>query len=531
MAFLISRRLTQLILRNIASTGTLLNYLYTLATNETNGTVSNAQNYFALVDFSQGATTYPANATGFTNDAQAFYNYVQADATSTPNNTTGIGNPTDGGSTSYLAALQAADSIIDNDVAAATACAAQPTTATPTASCPSPGVQVASSYVIVFASDGSPISGITITTQGGNPPGPPVVAISYEGDPTLQDAEALILPEVETIMAHTANAKYVIGVNMFTIYYYVPGNVDLTGQALLAQMAKLGNGIAYSAVSGTQLNYAQFLPPSRMIKYSLSDVFVTNASTIWWSDGTLHPDTDMDGLPDDIETTLGSDPNVSDTIGNGISDSVEYRLSLSPPSSCSSTDALGFCMDLLTQCSSVSHHQVNGKRVYVSTDPDGLNDCEKILLSDVGGINNPDSNNDIIPDWLEFINNVPFQLGAASAAATQADGTSAYNKIKNSLPVNYPLNQLLNLQPANYNLIQVSTSSVQDCYNLTVTGLPYIGGQNTVRVDVVEKSVLSQDAYLYRVGKKQFPLGSLSVQFNDWNDATEKTLNTWKSWP
>jgi hypothetical protein len=63
-----------------------------------------------------------------------------------------------------------------------------------------------------------------------------------------------------------------------------------------------------------------------------------------------------------------------------------------------------------------------------------------------------------------------------------------------------------------------------------VTGLPVIGTQNTVRVDVVEKSELLQGKYLYKVGKKAFPLGSQSVQFNDWNNPAEQAAGTWSTW-
>ena len=54
--------------------------------------------------------------------------------------------------------------------------------------------------------------------------------------------------------------------------------------------------------------------------------FVTNSSVVMESDGKPHLDSDMDGLPDDLETAWGSNPNKADTFGLGISDLSLYTL-------------------------------------------------------------------------------------------------------------------------------------------------------------------------------------------------------------
>lgn len=499
---------------DVNTSGTLLNYLSTLAPNNP----TDPTRYFALIDFSDSAVTYPKNASGFTSDTVDFFNHVLADSGST------TGGPNDSGSTSYLSALGAAYNIINNDIQGATDCAALPLgSPSPGPWCLHPGVQVASSYVIVFMSDGSPItniSGIGVDSNGNL-----VVTgkISITKEPTDQ-----ILGQVATIASLASNSKFVTSVNFFTIYYYYPGNIDLSGQQLLADMAKAGNGIAYNALSGSNINYSSFQPPQKRIKYTLSDVFVTNASTTWWNDGKLHLDTDMDGLPDDVEIAWGSDPNNPNTDGNGVSDLVKYQVTNAKP--CTKRNSQGICIDPVTNyhktiCSSLPFP-------YSSSDPDGLNDCEKLVLNDAGGINNPDSNSDLVPDWLEFKNGIPFQIGTAPAVTTpDLDGNSIYQKIKFSLPVNIPSGQLVNLNPANYNMQLLSTNSTQDCYKLNVINLPTIGDGNTVRVDIVEKSELLNSNYLYRVGQKAFPAGSLNLQFNDWNDAGEIAASTWKNWP
>ncbi len=502
--------------------GTLLNYLYNLPPNSP----TDPTRFFALVDFNGSANTYPSNSSGFTSDIAGFYNYVQKDATASG------GVPADSGSTSYISALQKAYTIIENDIQSEKNCAALTVgSASPGSWCPQPGVATASSYVIVFMSDGSPIT--SITGVGVNGQGQIVVTgpISITKEPTSQ-----ILGEVQTIASLTSNKKYVAGVNLFTIYYYHPGNVDQSGQQLLAQMAKVGNGIAYNALSGSNINYAQFEPPTKLIKDQLADVFVTNDSVRWWTDGKLHLDSDSDGLPDDVEKAWGSDPNNTETQGNGISDYVRYVISSG--AACKNKNAQGICIDPAIDyrsgaCSGVKTISLpNGGYTYVSSDPDGLNDCEKILLNDAGGIGVPDSNSDSIPDWLEFVNGLPFQIGTNPTINTpDASGYSDYEKIKLSLPVNVPASELINFTPAQYNVTMVSTNQTQDCYTLTVNNLPSIGDTNTVRVDVVETSPLLQDSYLYRVGKKSFSPGNPHLIFNDWNDPSERAAGTWQVWP
>jgi hypothetical protein len=512
---------------SLTSPGTLLNYLSTLP-------AVDPTHYFALLDFSTAPANppipNPASGPIFTNvitGTGGFLPAVQTDLAAVNANST-----SDVGSTDYDGALQTAATMIQNDINNAAACAAATSTS---ATCQNPGVQVASSYVIVFASDGSPITGIFGVEANGT------LNTSQVAYSVQRQSNQTIVSDVQGIVAiansstpgnapvpNVLNAPYVAGINLFTVYYYNPTNsLDDAGIATLQLMAKAGNGLFNEAsTTGTSLNYNQFLPLARTIKYTLSDIFVTNSSVVWWTDGQLHADTDMDGLPDDVELAFGSNPNSANSFGYGVSDSVEYALAQQNSLPMGNHPPNYATAGTSPPCASIP----KTAGVYRSSSPDGLNDCEKALLSDQV-ISVPDSNNDLVPDWLEFVNGVPFQSGAPSATTiTQSDGVSAYQKIKGSLPAMYPLNQLLNLSPSVYDLTEVSTSPIQDCYNLVVTGLPVIGSQNTVRVDVIEKSNLLPQSYYYRMGKKKFPLSSQSVQFNDWNNAAEQVLGTWKTW-
>ncbi|MBC7397397.1 MAG: hypothetical protein H7333_08135 [Bdellovibrionales bacterium] len=500
---------------DITTPGTLLHFLSTTPANDP----LNPSKYFAVIDFSDAATTYPPNNSGFTSDVADFYDHISTAATSASLN--GVGVPMDNGATSYLSALTSAYNIINFDVQKAKVCALRPRTTAPSTDCPSPGVPVASSYVIVFISDGAPI--VDISGIGLDANGNVIVtgAISITREPTNE-----ILGSVQSIIGLNSNTKYVAGINLFSIFYFNPtNNLDRSAQTLLAQMAKVGNGISYSAVSGSKLDYTRFVPAAKLIKYTLSDIFVTNSSVTWGADGTLKKDSDADGLSDEQEAAFGTSSTDPDSDGNGVSDLVEYQVARGARSSTTINYASGLC-------SGVASRMVNGKRIFNSSDPNGLNDCEKIVLSDTGGINNPDSNGDSVPDWLEFKNGVPFQLGAVPASTgSSSDGYTPYDKIKFSLPTNLQLSQVRNLVPARYRLTEISNTSIKNCYNLDVTDLPMIGTDNRIRIDVVEKSELLQDKYLYRVAEKPFSGSSMTLHFNDWSDPAEVAAGTWKAWP
>lgn len=509
---------------DVATPGTLLNYLHSLPANDP----KDPSRFFSLIDFNDGVETYPANNSGFTSDIADFYLHVQQDAGGAN------GTPTDGGSTSYLKALQSAYTVINNDIQLADRCAKLAVgTASPGSWCPTPGAVVSSSYVVVFMSDGSPItsiSGIGIDSGGH-------IVVTGQIQIT-KEATNLILGQVATMVGLTANTRYVAGINLFTIYYYYPGNVDLSSQSLLANMAKIGNGIAYNALSGSNIDYNKFVPPSKLIKYTLADIFVTNSSVTAWTDGHLRRDTDGDGIPDDVELAWGSSPYFRDTYGSGVSDMVRYQLANG--ATCIHKDSHGICADAVPDyqagacagITSAADPARAGAILFRSSDPNGLNDCEKILLSDAGGIANPDSNGDLIPDWLEFKNQVPFQLGTSSAANSPAlDGLSTYQKIKTSLPTTLPIYQIVDPKPAIYDLALQSSTTQQDCYKLTVKSLPIIGSNNTVRVDVILKSELLQDRLLYRTAQKSFADGSTALDFQDWHDPAEIANHTWSLWP
>lgn len=488
--------------------GTLLNFLYAQTQNAPS---DSTQRFYALVDFNSQVNTYPPNSSGFTSNITDFYQAVLTDARAGTAN--GVTKPNDGGATDYLAALRSVNGIIAADIQAAEACAAQPANATPTTACPAPGQQVASSYVVVFMSDGAPI--ISLSGLGQDQNGNVVVT-----GPIKATAESTtdILGQVATLASLAANVKFVTSVNFFTIYYYYPGNVDANGQKLLAAMAQVGNGIAYNQLSGSSIDYSKFQPPLKRIKFSLADVLVTNASATW-SGKNFVADTDQDGLPDALETTWGTDPLKPDTDGNGVSDFVEYQIAAG-----AQRQTVNYGAGL---CQNIARTTVAGQMKFKASDLNGLNDCEKLALNNAGGIGNADSNGDQIPDFLEFKNGLPFQLGTAPAINVRdQDGLTTYQKIKYGLPLGFSTAQLLDPQPASYDLQSVPGPAGQDCFRLVVSNFPTVTDQDVVRVDVLEKSeLLNQNAVYHRALKSLG--GQKSLVVGDWTDPTELSLNTW----
>ncbi len=480
------------------TTGTLLNYLSTLSSTYNAAT---ATQYFALVDFNSSVATYPSS--GFTSDIPSFYQEVLTDAGQIP-----AVNPykvltADTGNTDYIGALTKVQNLIQADITSAQNCLNKPTNGCSSA---------ASTYIVVFMSDGSPIMDLELSSDGS-------VAKLNNGSCNGQDqliAPGYICEETPTAILGLVNSisslaatyqQVVIGVNLFTIYYYNPSNnLDASGRSLLKSMALEGNGQPYSAQSGSNINYNS---------YSLSDVFVTNASGVWWTDGVFHADANGDGLPDDVAKTWTSNPKLA-----GIKSLVSYELM-----SNGGTVDTSKCSGYIATSSPLTY-------TTKGNDPNGLNDCEKVLLNDKAGVGVPDSNQDSIPDWLEFKNLVPFQAGTSPAVNTpQSDGYSIYEKIKYSLPVNFPINNMPNIVPADYQMTVTSSVNSVNCYNVNVTNFPTVTTNDKVRVDLVFKSNLINNSTIYKVGYKSFGNITTPLIINDpIVDPSKNNSTTWSTW-
>src|SRR5581483_5421468 len=107
----------------------------------------------------------------------------------------------------------------------------------------------------------------------------------------------------------------------------------------------------------------------------LVDVLITNQNVVW-ENGVLKLDSDGDGLSDELEAQLGSDPNKKDSDDNGVSDYVENYLYGSPCAGLNPVAHTGSCSPALARDYSSSCSDLllsaPGATPVVYKDSDGL---------------------------------------------------------------------------------------------------------------------------------------------------------------
>lgn len=416
-----------------------------------NSPLNDEYRYYSLINFSNDGR----RVQGFTQDRAAFQTVVQSE----------LDNLTDEGATNYIDALEEVRALIDGDITAAKA-ASDP---------------ISSTYLVIFVSDGFPIMSIDRLR-------PDLIQVQ-SSDQILQDVRNIVLLQ-------QAEPKYVDSINFFTGYYYVNGNEDPDARALLKDMAeKAGNGVAYEFGTGEVVDFSIFTVPPKLLKYNLSEILVSNVSTAWATDGTLQADSDMDGLADDDEQVLGSDSWLADSDANGVSDLVEYRVYGRPcaSSSCSRSGARNYRSGV---CSGFS---------FSDNDNDGLNNCEEAVIQNGGGINEFDSNGDMIPDGLALRSGIELKSGTSPANGDpDFDGVSNYQEIKTGMPVAVSNDQFTGATPYRYDLEVVSASGLQECYRLRVYDVNTAGPNNLIRVHIVQTTPVILNRRLYQVAEKRY---------------------------
>lgn len=129
-------------------------------------------------------------------------------------------------------------------------------------------------------------------------------------------------------------------------------------------------------------------------------LIVTNVNAIPTALGPV-PDSDGDGLADDREITLGTDPTRKDTDGDGISDLVELLVGFDP-----------LVVDTPAACQSLVYP---GRDL----DRDGLSNCDEALIgTDLSLV---DSDGDGLPDKLELVGGTDY-LNPDAVIDSDGDG-------------------------------------------------------------------------------------------------------------
>ncbi len=175
--------------------------------------------------------------------------------------------------------------------------------------------------------------------------------------------------------------------------------IKACGSSFMRAMAKQGGGIFRDFSSGEEINFlfVDFTSFKRI--FAMKSFLAINLTAAPFSqafdvdervrsdDPTLAIgiiDSDADGLPDQLEDKIGTDPQFQDTDDDGFSDLLEHRLSLSGSDPLDPTDA-----DCLADVDRLD------------ADGDGLRDCEERFFGT--NVRAYDSDNDGFGDGVEVL--------------------------------------------------------------------------------------------------------------------------------
>ena len=412
--------------------------------------------HWAMVNFSSqvlGGSNYQP----FTNNKATFENFVKNQKNKT--------QQIDSGWTNYRSAIDRVSHIISGDIA-------HSKTQTP---------RISSYYVVFFVSDGEPI----------------VNGRQQSSDPILNRIRNIISLE-------KSEKKLVEGIQMNTAYYF-ENPASPGARKLLNNMSLAGNGDFLEFGSGQQIDLRSYVIPERTAKSDIKEIWATNVNTVWHNN-ILQADADRDGLPDELETTLGSDPQIYDSDSNGVGDGVEYAIS-GGKKPCKNDDCNQNGADPYITCRSLQLPHSSAQK-YNDQDKDFLNDCEEKLLDT--DPEEHDTNYDYIPDDLAFKNGV--KMNEASNAGyldPDYDGLNDYQELKYNTPARVHNQKVSGLKKLKYIGGLIHSDPNQDCYHFDVSNMATRTNYDTIRVYIMENTKTLDEKRIMRTAEKQMIGGAV----------------------
>ncbi len=188
---------------------------------------------------------------------------------------------------------------------------------------------------------------------------------------------------------------------------------------LLQNMAYLGSGGYYDIRDNP--DYRNFRMPTIFNRYETQQAFAINRNAVWErnENGVLgyYYDTDKDGISDEKERRLDSDPYNADSNGNGISDGV--MLLIRPNQS----PRVPYAFNPIGGCSAKQETNING-----------LSDCDELALGMDPSIS--DESKDGIPDGILVRAGVNI-TSSNHSSDVDGDGYTNLDEIRFNFPVRH----------------------------------------------------------------------------------------------
>jgi hypothetical protein len=270
------------------------------------------------------------------------------------------------------------------------------------------------------------------------------------------------------------------------------GDVDLA-RFQASAIARAGGTELYETSLGaiveriTTLNYGSLQRSLRLKRFIAINRNVRVRNTKSPSPGLV--DSDGDGLPDEDEANIGTDPTLMDSDADGLGDGVEVRMGLKPqPGN----------VDVVRGCSFV-----------LDTDGDRLNDCEERVLGTDSCIS--DSDGDSAPDLVEFLSGtnplIPEDLNDddrdglpnIGEIETHTDPTSADIEFRQDRGYGYAIKEI------------EKTADDRSCYSINAYNISVMETLQRPSPNDSGRVILkgTNDIYLYfQVGRENDPRGT-----------------------
>ena len=271
----------------------------------------------------------------------------------------------------YLDSLRVLSTIIEDDLLAS-----------------DPGTRSRTRYLVLFVAAGPPAPAMSIPwcISQGLTPGSDDCQTAFTASfcsnitPKPADCERLLYGNAVSDLRSYVRENGGQGLVLHTFNL----STDQRAQDVLGDMATAGLGEEVKQTPAT-LDFLAIdvdQPGSRLV---LRDIVVMNGNALLRGSAPV-ADSDGDGLTDEEEAALGTDPLNPDSDGDGVGDGIEYRLATPG----SEFDPL--VPGTFAACAKITD-------LTVDHDLDGLNDCEEALLRTDPYL--ADSDRDGIPDLVE----------------------------------------------------------------------------------------------------------------------------------